>query len=133
MSSVAARLLRRHVGGCAGNGSLPAPVGDLRRRYLSQAEVEATWAGLRPGSIDTKPYIGPAPGLEAGDDRCRHGVLEWHSTRIDHVQCCSSEPAKQQLADHGPVVDVEPFRARDEAADIARLCQVRGRDEEVRV
>ena len=29
---------------------------------LSQAEVEATWAGLRPGSVDTKPYIGPAPG-----------------------------------------------------------------------
>ena len=31
---------------------------------LSQAEVEATWAGLRPGSVDTKPYIGPAPGFE---------------------------------------------------------------------
>ena len=31
---------------------------------LSQAEVEATWAGLRPGSVDTKPYIGKAPELE---------------------------------------------------------------------
>src|SRR5262249_13686119 len=31
---------------------------------LRQAEVEATWAGLRPGSVDTKPYIGPAPDVE---------------------------------------------------------------------
>ncbi len=29
---------------------------------LRQAEVEATWAGLRPGSFDTRPYIGRAPG-----------------------------------------------------------------------
>jgi glycine oxidase len=31
---------------------------------LEAAMVEATWAGLRPGSIDSKPYIGAAPGLE---------------------------------------------------------------------
>jgi glycine oxidase len=31
---------------------------------LSQAEVEATWAGLRPGSVDAKPYIGKVPELE---------------------------------------------------------------------
>ena len=30
---------------------------------LAEAEVERTWAGLRPGSIDTRPYIGRAPGL----------------------------------------------------------------------
>ncbi|MFO0891503.1 MAG: glycine oxidase ThiO [Isosphaeraceae bacterium] len=30
---------------------------------LADARVEATWAGLRPGSIDGKPYIGPAPGF----------------------------------------------------------------------
>ena len=30
---------------------------------LGQAQVEAVWAGLRPGSIDTKPYIGVAPGF----------------------------------------------------------------------
>jgi glycine oxidase len=29
---------------------------------LAQAEVETTWAGLRPGSIDSRPYIGIAPG-----------------------------------------------------------------------
>lgn len=28
---------------------------------LARAEVERSWAGLRPGSIDTRPYIGPAP------------------------------------------------------------------------
>lgn len=31
---------------------------------LARAEVEATWAGLRPGSIDTRPYIGLAPGFQ---------------------------------------------------------------------
>ncbi len=31
---------------------------------LAQATVEATWAGLRPGSIDSKPYIGTAPGFD---------------------------------------------------------------------
>ena len=30
---------------------------------LSAAEVEATWAGLRPGSCDSKPYLGAAPGF----------------------------------------------------------------------
>jgi glycine oxidase len=30
---------------------------------LAEAEVEATWTGLRPGSIDGKPYLGLAPGL----------------------------------------------------------------------
>ncbi len=30
---------------------------------LAEAPVQATWAGLRPGSLDTRPYIGPAPGF----------------------------------------------------------------------
>jgi glycine oxidase len=29
---------------------------------LADAEVEKSWAGLRPGSIDTRPYLGPVPG-----------------------------------------------------------------------
>ncbi|GBD36482.1 Hydrogen cyanide synthase subunit HcnC [bacterium HR36] len=29
---------------------------------LSQATVERTWAGLRPGSPDGRPFIGPVPG-----------------------------------------------------------------------
>jgi glycine oxidase len=29
---------------------------------LARAEVERSWAGLRPGSIDARPYLGPAPG-----------------------------------------------------------------------
>jgi glycine oxidase len=31
---------------------------------LREAEVETAWAGLRPGSIDARPYIGRAPELE---------------------------------------------------------------------
>lgn len=30
---------------------------------LAEAEVERAWAGLRPGSIDSRPYLGPAPKL----------------------------------------------------------------------
>jgi len=29
---------------------------------LGQAHLERTWAGLRPGSPDSKPFIGPVPG-----------------------------------------------------------------------
>jgi glycine oxidase len=31
---------------------------------LVNAEVERSWAGLRPGSIDSRPYLGFAPGFE---------------------------------------------------------------------
>lgn len=30
---------------------------------LGQAEVERAWAGLRPGNLDGRPTLGPAPGL----------------------------------------------------------------------
>ena len=30
---------------------------------LAATRVENTWAGLRPGSIDSRPYIGPLPGF----------------------------------------------------------------------
>jgi glycine oxidase len=30
---------------------------------LAEAEVEASWAGLRPGTRDTKPYLGRVPGF----------------------------------------------------------------------
>lgn len=30
---------------------------------LREAEIQAVWSGLRPGSFDARPYIGPAPGL----------------------------------------------------------------------
>ena len=33
---------------------------------LNEAEVKQTWAGLRPGSFDGFPYLGPIPGLTNG-------------------------------------------------------------------
>jgi glycine oxidase len=30
---------------------------------LERAEVERAWAGLRPGSVDTRPYLGAVPGF----------------------------------------------------------------------
>ncbi len=31
-------------------------------RSWPKPAVEQTWAGLRPGSVDSKPYLGFAPG-----------------------------------------------------------------------
>ena len=31
---------------------------------LARASVQAMWAGLRPGTPDMRPYIGPVPGLQ---------------------------------------------------------------------
>ncbi|WP_435016848.1 glycine oxidase ThiO [Tundrisphaera sp. TA3] len=31
---------------------------------LARSEVERSWSGLRPGSMDSRPYLGLAPGLE---------------------------------------------------------------------
>ena len=48
----------------------PAGVGELREfalgmvPILSKAETEAEWAGLRPGSPDGLPFIGPVPGWD---------------------------------------------------------------------
>ncbi|QLL12633.1 glycine oxidase ThiO [Pseudomonas chlororaphis] len=39
---------------------------------LAQAEVEGHWAGLRPGSPEGIPYIGPVPGLEGLWLNCGH-------------------------------------------------------------
>ncbi len=54
----------------AGFDTRPTPIGvrDLLDEALrlcpalAGATVEKTWAGLRPGSLDTRPYIGPVPG-----------------------------------------------------------------------
>jgi len=49
--------------------STPAAVRDLLDvalalcPALAAAEVERSWAGLRPGSVDGRPYLGPAPGV----------------------------------------------------------------------
>jgi len=39
---------------------------------LAQAEVVGQWAGLRPGSPEGIPYIGPVPGLEGLWLNCGH-------------------------------------------------------------
>lgn len=47
----------------------PEGIDDLKRfafglcPALESAEVETTWAGLRPGSPDGVPFIGPVPGV----------------------------------------------------------------------
>ncbi len=49
--------------------STPGPVRDLIDEalflcpILGEAEVERAWAGLRPGSLDSRPYLGRVPGF----------------------------------------------------------------------
>lgn len=45
---------------------------------LENAMIESTWSGLRPGTADNKPYIGPVPhmqGLIAATGHYRSGLI----------------------------------------------------------
>ncbi|HEY3243779.1 MAG TPA: glycine oxidase ThiO [Phycisphaerae bacterium] len=45
---------------------------------LSEASVSAMWSGLRPGTPDRRPYIGPVPGVEgliAATGHFRSGLM----------------------------------------------------------
>lgn len=62
------------------------------------------WAGLRPGSFDSYPYLGALPSIENGwiaAGHFRHG-LHWSTgTARLMYQCMNNEPTE---------IDIEPFR-----------------------
>ncbi len=56
---------------------------------LAQGSVVGTWAGLRPGTPDDRPYIGPVPeydGLIAATGHFRSGLILAPST-AEAVEC----------------------------------------------
>lgn len=71
---------------------------------LADAEIETTWAGLRPGSKDGLPYMGPVPGtknLFAAVGHYRSGV---------QLSPGTGEVMKALILGETPPVPAEAFR-----------------------
>ena len=71
---------------------------------LQSASVVQTWAGLRPGSFDSLPYIGRIPNfdnmyLAAG--HFRHGL---------HLSCGTAVVMADLIQNKTPGIDLTPFR-----------------------
>jgi glycine oxidase len=84
---------------------------------LAQAEVEATWAGLRPGSIDAKPYIGLAPGFR------NLIVATGHKRAGLQLSPATAELVADLVVGRTPRLDLGPFRVDrepDSSADTFR-------------
>ena len=71
---------------------------------LNQAKVEATWAGLRPGSFDTSPYIGNAPGL------ANLIVAAGHRRTGLQLAPATAEIVADLVFGRPPRLDIGPFR-----------------------
>ena len=98
--------------------STPAAVRDLLSEalwlcpVLEQAEIEASWAGLRPGSIDTRPYIGLAPGFD------NLIVATGHKRAGLQLSPATAELVADLVTGRTPRLDLDPFRI-DREADLA--------------
>jgi len=77
---------------------------------LREARVEATWAGLRPGSFDTRPYIGPAPGLQ------NLIVATGHKRAGLQLSTATAELVADLVLGRTPRLDVSYFRLDREPA-----------------
>jgi glycine oxidase len=86
---------------------------------LGRATVEATWAGLRPGSIDSRPYIGTAPGIAnliIATGHKRAGLQLAPATAELVVDLVMGRPPRLDLAPFRPdrtpgATDEDPFRS----------------------
>ncbi|MBI1899489.1 MAG: glycine oxidase ThiO [Planctomycetia bacterium] len=70
---------------------------------LRAAPVEAAWAGLRPGSADGLPYLGPVPGVE----NCF--VAAGHFRSGLHLSTGTAVVMSQLILGLSPEVDLAPF------------------------
>jgi len=77
---------------------------------LGRAAVEATWAGLRPGSVDARPYIGTAPGL------ANLIVATGHKRAGLQLAPATAELVADLVLGRPPRLDLAPFRL-DRAPD----------------
>ena len=77
---------------------------------LAAAEVEQTWAGLRPGSIDSRPYLGPAPGM------ANVLVATGHKRAGIQLAPASAEVLTDLILGRPARIDLEPFRPGREAS-----------------
>ena len=71
---------------------------------LANAEVERSWAGLRPGSFDSKPYLGFAPGFS------NLIVASGHQRAGLQLAPASAEVIADLAMGRTPRIDLTPFR-----------------------
>jgi glycine oxidase len=71
---------------------------------LGAAAIEATWAGLRPGSVDTRPYIGPASGI------ANLIIATGHKRAGLQLAPATAELVVDLVMGRPPRLDVAPFR-----------------------
>ncbi len=80
---------------------------------LANAEVERSWAGLRPGSRDTRPYIGLIPGF------CNAFIAAGHKRAGLQLSPATAEVVCDLLLGRPPRIDVDAFRIDREPAEAA--------------
>lgn len=73
---------------------------------LSSASIERTWAGLRPGSIDGLPYLGPVPGFD------NLFVAAGHHRNGLQMSPGTAHLMRQLLNDERPEIALEPYSIR---------------------
>jgi len=71
---------------------------------LREAEIERTWAGLRPGSFDGMPYLGRMPGLENAF------VAAGHYRSGLHMSPATAVVLSQLIRGETPAIDLTVFR-----------------------
>ncbi len=70
---------------------------------LAQHLIEETWAGLRPGSIDGWPYLGPVTGLDGV------WIATGHYTHGISLSAVTGQVMAQLVNGERPWVDLAPF------------------------
>ena len=71
---------------------------------LRSTPVEKSWAGLRPGSFDGFPYLGPIPGLE------RAFVAAGHFRSGLHLSTGTAVTMGQLIRGLEPTINLDAFR-----------------------
>jgi len=71
---------------------------------LCESTIEQTWAGLRPGSFDGFPYLGPLPGLKNAF------IAAGHFRSGLFLSTATAVVMSELLRGERPQVDLSPFR-----------------------
>ncbi len=71
---------------------------------LASAEFEKSWAGLRPGSLDTRPYLGHAPGFK------NLIVATGHRRAGLQLSTATAEVVADLVLKRPPRLDLQDFR-----------------------
>ncbi len=71
---------------------------------LGSAQIEKTWAGLRPGSFDSLPYLGAVPG------KPKLFVAAGHYRSGIHLSCATAKVMADLICEQPPLLDLTAFR-----------------------